>query len=276
MRLRSRAVIRAVSTISPLVSAGQRLAQRQVDGDGHDGERRRPQHHHRLRRGAAIGGKLGEKLGMAGMTESGAVQHALGDRIGDDGAGLAVLHVVDRLANGDASAAVALLSSGCPGRAEAFHPSPPRAGLGKGRDGFLRHGVSASSTCNPRFSPARRRTRGRRAGRTAAGQVRFAAARPQARCRAAIPAGSPEVSARALTTAVLVAASPAGRSGGHQGLGHQRHSGSSRLCAGRSGRTSASPRISRRTSFPGFPASSGCRPWSVCARTTPPSRRLAW
>ncbi len=67
---------------------GQRLAQRKMDGDGNDGERRRPQHHHRLRRVAAIGGKLGEKFGVAGMAESGAVQHALGDRVGDDGAAL--------------------------------------------------------------------------------------------------------------------------------------------------------------------------------------------
>ena len=66
---------------------GQRLAQRKMDGDGNDGERRRPQHHHRLRRAAAVGGKLGEKLGVAGMAESGAVEHALGDRVGDDGAG---------------------------------------------------------------------------------------------------------------------------------------------------------------------------------------------
>ena len=65
----------------------QRLAQRKMDGDGNDGKRRRPQHHHRLRRAAAVGGKLGEKLGVAGMAEAGAVQHALGDRVGDDGAG---------------------------------------------------------------------------------------------------------------------------------------------------------------------------------------------
>ena len=36
---------------------------------------------------AAIGGQLGEKLGVAGMAEAGAVEHALGDRVGDDGAG---------------------------------------------------------------------------------------------------------------------------------------------------------------------------------------------
>ena len=84
---RSATAIRAVVTISSVDELRQRLAQRKMDGDGNDGERRRPQHHHRLRRAAAIGGKLGEKLGVAGMTESGAVQHALGDRIGDDGAG---------------------------------------------------------------------------------------------------------------------------------------------------------------------------------------------
>jgi hypothetical protein len=79
---------------------GQRLAQRKVDGDGNHGERRRPQHHHRLRRAAAIGGKLGEKLGVAGMTESGTVQHALGDRVGDDGAGSPSPDMLDGVANG--------------------------------------------------------------------------------------------------------------------------------------------------------------------------------
>ena len=61
------------------------VTQRKMDGHGHDGEGRRPQHHHRLRRMAAARREFGEKFGVAGMPESGAVQHTLGDRIGDDG-----------------------------------------------------------------------------------------------------------------------------------------------------------------------------------------------
>ena len=77
-----------------------RLAQRKMDRHGHDGEGRRPQHHHRLRRVAAVGREFGEKFGMAGMPESGAVEHALGDRIGDDRAGPPGDDVADRLTNG--------------------------------------------------------------------------------------------------------------------------------------------------------------------------------
>ena len=49
-----------------------------------------------FQRGIA-GGELGEEFGVAGMTEAGAVQHVLGDRIGDDGAGLAGGDVGDGL-----------------------------------------------------------------------------------------------------------------------------------------------------------------------------------
>ena len=60
--------------------------QRQVDGDRHHGELRRPQHHHRhapARRSCSCG-ELGEIFGVAGIGEARAVEHVLGDRIGDD------------------------------------------------------------------------------------------------------------------------------------------------------------------------------------------------
>ena len=44
-------------------------------------------------------GEFGEKLGVAGMLEAGAVQHALGDRVGDDGAGAPGADVADGLAD---------------------------------------------------------------------------------------------------------------------------------------------------------------------------------
>ena len=43
--------------------------------------------------------ELGEEFGVAGMAEAGAVKHALGDRVGDDGAGAAGADVADRLAD---------------------------------------------------------------------------------------------------------------------------------------------------------------------------------
>ena len=75
------------------------VAQRKMDGHGHHGEGRGPQHHHRLRRMAAGRREFGEKFGMAGMPESGAVEHALGNRIGDDRAGPSGDDIADRLAD---------------------------------------------------------------------------------------------------------------------------------------------------------------------------------
>ena len=48
---------------------------------------------------AAVRGQFGEKFGMAGMPKSGAVEHALGDRIGDDRAGPSGDDIADRLAD---------------------------------------------------------------------------------------------------------------------------------------------------------------------------------
>ena len=76
-----------------------RLAQRKMDGHGHDGEGRRPQHHHRLWRMTATCREFCKKFGMAGMPEPGSVEHALGDRIGDDRTRPSVGDVGNCLAN---------------------------------------------------------------------------------------------------------------------------------------------------------------------------------
>ncbi len=77
------------------------VAQRQVDGDRHHGEFRRPQHHHRMHRHAGVFlGELGEIFGMSRLGEARAVEHVLGDRIGDDRARRAGLHVGDGAADG--------------------------------------------------------------------------------------------------------------------------------------------------------------------------------
>ena len=60
---------------------------------------RGPQHHDRLRRLAAGRRELGEKLGMTGMGESGAVEHALGNRVGDHSSGPSGDDIADRLPN---------------------------------------------------------------------------------------------------------------------------------------------------------------------------------
>ena len=44
-----------------------RVAQRKMDRHGNDGQRRGPQHHHRLRHVAAVGGQFGQKFGVAGV-----------------------------------------------------------------------------------------------------------------------------------------------------------------------------------------------------------------
>ena len=76
------------------------LAQGKMDRHRNDGDGGRPQHHDRLRQAAVGRGEFGEKFGMAGMTEAGAVEHALGDRIGDNSAGAAGHDVGDRLTDG--------------------------------------------------------------------------------------------------------------------------------------------------------------------------------
>ncbi len=96
--LSSAATMRTVETIRSLVS-WQRLAQRDVDRHRHHGERG----DHSIITGCGTrpsrGGELGEEFGVAGMAEPRAVEHALGDRVGDDGAGAASRDVRDRLAD---------------------------------------------------------------------------------------------------------------------------------------------------------------------------------
>ena len=80
----------------PRQTAAEASAQRDVDRDRHDGERRRPDHHHRLRLAAPIAfSELAEKFGVAGKLEAGGVERRLGDRIGDDGARCAGLYRSD-------------------------------------------------------------------------------------------------------------------------------------------------------------------------------------
>ena len=131
--------------------------------------------------------QLGEKFGVAGMAEAGAVEHALGDRIGDDGAGAPGPDMVDRMANGGEGGVGAgfVGLSGARGGyfAGCDHGQRVRQ-MPRSRLQVRRRRVRPSI---PGFSHARRRTRDRRADRTAAGQARCAAATPQARCRGRCP-----------------------------------------------------------------------------------------
>ncbi len=89
--------MRAVAVISGPLSWAMASRSESMDRDRHHGQFRRPQQHHRQRDLSVAGGKLGEKFGVTGVGETGAIEHALGDRIGDDGAGTAGFHVRDRL-----------------------------------------------------------------------------------------------------------------------------------------------------------------------------------
>ena len=94
---RSRATIRAVSTIRLRVSACGTSRERDVHRHRHDRQGLAPQHHHRMRRGLFRRGReRGEELRVAGMRESGLVEHVLGDRVGHQGGGLAPAHRRDR------------------------------------------------------------------------------------------------------------------------------------------------------------------------------------
>ena len=235
--------MRAVVTIRSVESSRERVAHRKMDRHRHDGERRRPQHHHRLRRRPAIGGELGEKFGMAGMTEAGAVQHALGDRVGDDGAGPSGPDMVDRLANGSERGACAgrvrlARPRGC-GFARRHDRQCARKSGGRHPPGWCRR-VRFSIR---ESSPARRRSCDRRADRTAEGPVHCAAATLRWRCRGRCPRAR-RMSARGALPCI-------------------NDIRSLRLCGSRPDRLSASPRISRCTSFRGFPASSANRRWSA-------------
>ena len=72
------------------------------------------EHHHRLGAVARLRGQLGEKLGVAGMAEAGAVERLLVDRVGDEPATSpastrSTARVIERIT------APAWPGSGCPG-----------------------------------------------------------------------------------------------------------------------------------------------------------------
>ena len=92
-----------------------------------------------------LGGELGEEFGMAGLGKAGAVEHVLGDRIGDHGGGAAGQHVGDRAADrGDRrrrAAGVGLAGRGGDREFERHHRQRAREGGGGfgGRDHGKRH-----------------------------------------------------------------------------------------------------------------------------------------
>ena len=248
---------------------GQRLAQRKMDGDGNDGERRRPQHHHRLRRAAAIGGKLGEKLGVAGMAESGAVQHALGDRVGDDGAGSTAPDMVDGLANGGQRGGRAGIVGLSGARGGDFAGRHHGQRFRKCRARFLRDGIGKLDLQSQDF-----RSLGEE--RAIAEQIerrKVELVAPQPRCEGDVGADArglagcqrERLGLQSLVFRTLAIRAWPSTTFDHRGFAEVVQIG-----------FLISPRISGRTSFPGFPASSACRSWSVSGRTTPPSPRPAW
>ena len=175
---RSATAMRAVRDDQLARQLRDRLAQREVDRHRHDGEGRRPQHHHRLRRVAAACREFGEKFGMAGMPEAGAVEHALGDRIGDDGAGASGGDVGDRLADrGERRlrAAVDRAGPAAPSRPCRSPPPARRRRMPRPHPQARRRRVLPSVRALPR---ACRRSRDRRADRMAGASVRRGAATP--------------------------------------------------------------------------------------------------
>ena len=98
--VRSRATMRPVSTIEVGGQVRHHLAQRQMDGHRHHRKLRRPQHHHRPHRLAGrFRGEPGQEFGVARLGKARAVEHVLGDRIGDQRGGVAGQHVGDRAAD---------------------------------------------------------------------------------------------------------------------------------------------------------------------------------
>ena len=135
--------MRPVSTMRSLVSRADHVLERQMDGDRHDRELRRPQHHHRMDgdAGQALG-ELGQIFGVAGLGEAGAVEHVLGDRIGDDGGGDAGADIGDRAADrGDRGRrARCVRAAGLGGDGDADVDDRQRAAEGGGRRRRLDHG----------------------------------------------------------------------------------------------------------------------------------------
>ncbi len=80
-------MVASVLTMRLWVRALDHLFQRNMDGDRHDFEIARDEHHHGVRGFAP--GKLGEELGVAGKGEARAIEHGLADWVGDDGACIA-------------------------------------------------------------------------------------------------------------------------------------------------------------------------------------------
>ena len=134
---------------------GDGVTQRKVDGHGHDGEGRRPQHHHRLRRVAALARQFGKKFGMTGMAKSGTVENALGDRIGDDRARPSGCHIGYRLANGgDRGIRAGVI--GLAGLRRRRWPVATTGNASANASSASSARTSASLTLSPRPSPARR------------------------------------------------------------------------------------------------------------------------
>ncbi len=158
--------------------------QRQMDRHRHDGELRRPQHHHRPQRLAGrLLHQLGQEFGMAGLGKAPIVEHVLGDGLVTTAAAApAMTSATARRI--EATAAGALDRSGRPGSAvTATSRGTNRQRRAKCRGGRRRRHGGDRHVESELSRRAAREIRGRRRYRMAAGRVRRAAARSRARGR---------------------------------------------------------------------------------------------
>ena len=125
--------------------------------------------------------ELGEKFGVAGLGEAGAVEHGLGDRIGDDRVRAPGEHIGDRAADRGDRGRARSMRPDVPGSAVTVSASATTGSAPANAAAAVAARRRAIGTSRPSSARApREKVRIGRADRTAAAQARRAAARPQA------------------------------------------------------------------------------------------------
>ena len=131
-----------------------RIAERQMDGHRHDGEVRRPQHHDRMWHCAVHGGgQLRKKFSVTRMRETRAIEHALGDGIGDHCAGALFDHIGDGVPDrGDCGGRTAVVRLAWP-RCGGNPGFDNRESVGEGSGSIFRFDVGNCDGCVQRAGP---------------------------------------------------------------------------------------------------------------------------
>ena len=179
---------------------GEQRAAPRAAADGWSPARPRARGDHSIITGCAafpgrFAGELAEKFGVARLGKAGAVEHVLGDRIGDDRRRACRRARRATARRMEAIAAGALDASGLPGRGGDWQAraARPAARVENAAAACVRRRPRRSAHRGRAAARAREENPDRRSGRTAAGRARRGAARCASVMSGPMPAGSPSV-----------------------------------------------------------------------------------